>query len=465
MKIALCFPRTLNELHGVWPPLGIVYLGTVLKQNGYEIKLFDSSFDGTLEKMKQSLKDYSPDIVGMTALTSLFENVKEIAEFSKKLGSIVIVGGPHATIASEDCLKNEYIDFAVMGEAEETIVDLIKTIEKKEDLKNVKGIGFKENGKIIINNPRNPIKNLDKIPFPERDLLPTFHEYIKNGATNIFAIRGCPNKCSFCYPMIPRLFGQMIRFRTPKNILDEIKLIQEKYKIDEFFFVDDTFALSKPWLKEFADEIKKQNVKIKYLANARCNTFDEEMAQILKESGCFYVAFGVESGSQKILDTLQKGITVEQIINSFIICKKYKLRTHAYLMVGSPGETKETLHETEVLLDKIKPDTLDFNLTTPLFGTALYDYCKDKNLLNLKSFLHQDYKGYFENITPVVLSDLTLEDIQSFIKKMLKKRRFKTLMSKGIEMSKEFITHPTPSNLQKIIWRYKIYKRMRHMFG
>jgi len=469
VKVALCFPRTAAQLHGIWPPLGIIYLGTVLQEKGYKVNLFDSSFDPSLSAMKDQLKRFQPDVVGISTLTSLFDLALEIAEFAKKeLNATTILGGPHASVAPAECLRFEFVDFVVIGEGEETLPELLHVIERKttEDLPSVRGIGLKKDFKNpIFTDRRAPIEPLDKIPIPDRDLLPTFHKYIAGGATNLFAIRGCPYKCMFCFPAIPRIFGHKIRFRSPANIADELDLLVNKYKIREFFFVDDTFAISKPWLSKLSREIKIRGLDIRYLANARCDHFDEEMARLLKDSGCFYVAFGVESGSQNILNFLRKGITVEQIRAAFTLCRRLGLKTHAYLMVGTPGESSETLAETEKLIDEIQPYSVDFNLTTPLLGTDLYDYCVKNNLLNVRSYVHQDYKGYLEDVTPIKLEKLSFADIEEFVSRVLRKRRHAVIASNAWNAFKDLVRYPTPGTILKIIWRYRMYKRMRHMFG
>jgi len=451
-------------------PLGIVSLGTVLRNAGFDVKLFDGSFDADLSLVQSELRRFRPNVVGISGLTALYENAKKMMIFCRQeLDVRTVMGGPHPTLGPLDTASDlrGSLDYLVIGEGEETILDLMRAVQlEKSNLDDVNGIGFWDsNGRFRLTSPRSPIEPLDKLPIPDRDLLPTLPKYLKSGALNLNAIRGCPYQCSFCYPVIPKIFGKRVRYHSARRVVSEIEFLCQKYRIDQFFFVDDIFALNKTWLKDFTFQVKSRCPNIRYLANARCDFFDEEMAQLLKESGCWYVAFGVESGSSRILSALNKRITVEQIRRAFAVCHKHGLRTHAYLMVGSPGETWETLRETESLLEELDPDTVDFNITTPILGTELYERCYKQGILNLKSYDHQDYKGRFVPELPIKSLSLTYEDITRFVQRILRKRRGKVLLKNAMELLDQFRRSPTLNTVSLIIWRYKTYVRMKHMFG
>jgi radical SAM superfamily enzyme YgiQ (UPF0313 family) len=465
MKIALIFPRTSKELHGVWPPLGIIQLGTVMKNRGHELKLIDSSFDDDLERAKIKLKDFEPDIVGISTMSSLFENAIDISAYSKKMGYITIMGGPHPTMFPKETLtKAKGLDFIIIGEGEETLPELVSTLEKKGDIKKVKGICYMKGGQAVFNKPRPPMNNLDSIPIPDRGMLDNINQYLESGALNLNSIRGCPFNCKFCQPTLRKLFGEKIRKMSPKRVVDELDYLYKKYQLRDYFFVDDTFTIDKEWMREIVSELDKRQLKgkLRFILNTRANLFDEELARLIVDFNCYYVAIGVESGSQKILDDLDKGITISQIKKTFRLCKKYRIKTHAYFMLGSPGETKETLKETEILIDEIKPTSLFLAVTTPLPGTKLFDELKKAGRLNIQSYSHFDYHGYYMNELPIKIKDLSYQEIVRFNKRILRKRRMKLLFSNGIDLIKDVIHE---KSLSKVKFRWKLYRRMVGYFG
>jgi radical SAM superfamily enzyme YgiQ (UPF0313 family) len=465
MKICLVFPRTLKEFYGLSPPLGITLLGTILKNKGYNVKLIDSSFDNNLKKTKKEIKSFKPDVVGISILSSLYNNAKELISFSKKIGCITIIGGPHASILPKQNIEeNKDLDFVVIGEGEETLPELLEAIQGKKRLKQVNGICFRNNGNIIFTKPRLPLQNLNLLPFPNMDLLNTSKEYLKSGIINLISFRGCPYNCSFCQPTLRKVFGSKIRAPNPSYIVNEIEFFYNKYNIRDFCFVDDIFTINKKWLIDFENNLKESNLKgrIRFIVNSRINLFDEGLAEILFNLNCHYVFFGVESGSQKILNNLRKSIKIKQIKRAFALCKKYKIKTHAFFMLGSPGETRVTLKMTEKLINEIEPNTLYLFTTTPLLGTDLYKKCKRKGILNLKSYAHLDYRGFFEKDLPIKLENINYDDIIAFKNKILKRRRFKFLLSNLIDVVNDMIHE---KSLKKAIFKWRFYKRMQVCFG
>ena len=218
-----------------------------------------------------------------------------------------------------ESLLNE-TDYIVEGEGEVTICELLHSLEGKMDIENVKGIWYKKNG-VLKRTPQRPfIQNLDDLPFPARQLLPK--EYMNFGHTTISASRGCPFNCSFCQPTLRKLFGPVVRFRSPKNVVDEMEYLKTTFKIKHVKFQDDTFTARKQWVTEVCSEILKRKLKIRWDCNARVNTIDKELLTKMKEAGCTKVEFGVESGSQEILNSLNKGTTIKQIEDAFRYVKK-----------------------------------------------------------------------------------------------------------------------------------------------
>jgi len=243
----------------------------------------------------------------------------------------------------------------------------------------VNGIAYKKNGSIEFTKPRSPPQNLDKLPFPAYHLV-DMNKYIKRS----FAIRGlwlkcgwvvtsrgCPGRCIFCATTL--MHGRKVRFRDPTKVIDEIEYLKNRYDIEGFYVLDDTFTLNKQRVLKFCDELKKRELNLKWACQARANTFDLEIGKAIKNAGCVQVEFGVESGSDKVLSTLKKNITVEQTKRVFEICKMLGLRTMANVMIGNPNEFLEDIEKTKKLVKQLNADHTSFFFTTPYPGTELYN--------------------------------------------------------------------------------------------
>lgn len=402
MKTALIFPRFSKQHKGFDPPLGVAYIAAFLREKGKDVKIFDGTFL-SIEEVLNGLEEYKPDLVGITVHSMTVENDFILAERIKKMlpGTKIAFGGPHPTIMPEHCLGNENVDIAVIGEGECTTLDLTDHLD---NLKGVDGIYYRKNGNIVRNKPREFIKDLNSLPFPARDLLDS--RYFKGGAT-IMCSRGCPFNCAFCQPTLRKIFGAL-RFRSPKNVADELEHLIKNYKTKLILFHDDTFTANKKWAIEVCDEILAKKLKFKWICKGRINTVDKELLQKLKEAGCTDIEFGVESGSEQIRNRiLNKNITNEQITNVFKMCYDAGIKPTAFIMLGSPFETRKTLEETISLLKRIKPAHTVVSITTPIPGTMLYDMCKENNLIAAKSLSELDFS---RNIT-IRHKDITEKDI------------------------------------------------------
>jgi len=424
-RIALCYPRTKKDVRGLSAmPIGILIIGTILKKD-YEVKVFDASFDEDISKTFNRIDDFKPDIIGISLLTPFYYEGLKLTKMCKDKEYPVIWGGPHPTIEPKTSLEEEGgPDFVVIGEGEYTFPDLLKNMNKPE---NVKGIGYKNKGKIIINEPRDRVKEEDLNIIPDRELLETLPKYLKTKIMNIIVYRGCPFNCSFCQPTLRKLLGGGWKIRSPENIVEELKILKEKYHPKRFLFSDDTFTANHEWVRKFVSLIKKNYLKIDFEISTRVNEniFTEEMIFILKSIGLSKISFGVETGSQKILEGLNKGITIKEIKSAFKKCKKYKIDTNAFIMFGAIGETKETLRETESLVNEINPSTLNLSIATPQIGTDLYTQAKEAHRLKFENFRQSDYYGWEFNILPIKNEDIEFKDILEVKNRILKKRRLK----------------------------------------
>jgi len=391
LKTLLLSPQ-INVSYANIPPLGLGYIQSQLENNGHNTKTIDM-FDYSSKKAEKKIRKENPDIVGISCFTYYRANSLKLAKICKKVnpGIKVILGGAHADFMYNQILSHfPEVDYIVTGEGEITTLQLVRAIEHNQSLKNIKGIVFRSNGEIIRTANRDPIQNLDEIPFPcYRDFeleryssLPTAsqHGMQKLKHTSIITSRGCPFNCQFC--STSKFWGRFWRPRTPKNVVDEIERLNSEYNIQFLDFADDTFTLDQKRVIEICKEIIKRKLGIYWYAGTRADCVSRELFKWMKQAGCIQIDVGVESGSPKILETINKRITVKQVISAFKMADEIELDTNCLFMVGNPGETKKTIEETIKLLDIINPKVITVGLTRIFPATPLYDIAKEKGMVN-----------------------------------------------------------------------------------
>jgi len=413
----------LRDAAPIYPPLGIAYIAAVLEKEGFDGSILDSYALGlSWKQIENAIIKRKPTVVGVACTTTTFSEALQIIKIVKKNNPkiLTIIGGPHVTAVPKETLKrHKEIDVVVIGEGEYTFLDVVKRLEKgQRDFKNVLGIAYREKGKIVINKLRKPIENIDSFPFPVRHLLPVDRYKppakfpIKKPFMTVMSSRGCPNLCTFCSSKI--IFGVTIRQRSAENVLQEIKEIVKKYGIKEITFVDDTFTINRKRLIAICKGMKELGVM--WTCSARVNTVDEEVLKIMKNSGCKLIEYGVESGSQRILKNIKKGITVEQAIKAVKWTKNAKIMVCTAFMIGNPGENKKTIRKTIKLAKKLDPDMMQLSILTPYPGTEVYDIVKKKGEL-LKDFEEYESPKYF---APVIkLGDLSPQDLSKIWKRSM----------------------------------------------
>lgn len=403
-------------------PLGIAYIAAVLKENGYdEVSIIDNNSMKNETEIETRIRKDMPDIVGVSIMTADLHTAEKIVYLIKKINKniVIIAGGPHPTIMPEETLKNKNIDIVVVGEGEYTFVELVKSLENKKPLDDVKGIYYKVNKKIKKTVARPPIENLDKLPFPARDLLPMKY-YLSNippypmimPMTQVIVVRGCPFNCSFCQSTGRKLFGSKVRFRSPDNVLDEIEYLIKKYRLGSIHLSGDTLTADKKWVYSFCDKLKERNLNINWNISTRVNMISREMLKKMAEAGCYFIQFGVESGSQRILDEiLNKGIKVEQTKDCFKWCHEAGIIASANVMIGSPSETRSEILSTYELLKEIDPGFISTSITNPLPGTYLYDIAKSKNLIKTN-----DLAKFGRHSKGTMKREISDDEIERYIK-------------------------------------------------
>jgi radical SAM superfamily enzyme YgiQ (UPF0313 family) len=387
MKLILTHGYFLNDdpaeqrIMKPYPPLGILYVSAFLKENGINNNIFDTTFSSK-DKLKKYLINEQPDYVAIYVNLMTKINVLEIIKFIKSNNSInkakIILGGPEIRYNANDLLEHG-ADYLVIGEGEATTLELINKLQSinEIDLSNVNGIGFKNTeGKIIFTPERTLINNIDELPFPNRSGI-EISDYqnawkTRHGldAVSISTMRGCPYTCKWCSRAV---YGLTYRRRSPQIVVKELRHIKENYNPDTIWFVDDVFTISHKWLSGFNEELKKNNLKIKFECITRADRMNEEVIKTMKESGCFRVWIGAESGSQRIIDAMDRRVKVEQVREMINLSRKYGIEAGTFIMLGYPGETERDIEETINHLKKSNPDYFTITVAYPIKGTEFFE--------------------------------------------------------------------------------------------
>ena len=401
-------------------PLGIGYIASLLEKNNYKVKVYDPA---PYEKIDivDYIKKFSPDIIGISTMTTSFTAASQIATKIKSNFDIPIVfGGVHPTVTPVETLKNTFIDYVVIGEGEYTFLELLDSLSNGKNLKHIRGLGYKDD-KIIINTPRPLIKNLDILPLPARHLFPKWYFGRRLSGTfwmktaDIMTSRGCPYNCVFCSSRA--LFGRRVRFHSVNYVVDEIEHILNKYKSEMILFADDTFSINEKRAIKICREIRRRKLDFTFYAQLRADTTTDKLVKELVKAGCKRVTIGAESGSQRILNILKKGITPKQTLNSCKIVKKYGLFLYLSFMIGNPTETYEDIEMTRKLAKKSEADELRFFITTPYPGTELYNSLINENP-EMKKISYDKFHPGGDNSYPIFKTSIPKDEIVDIQKKL-----------------------------------------------
>ena len=385
-----------NALGFITPPMNLMYLASSLEKESYKVKIIDDDLEQKgYEKVSEKAQNFNPKVIGLTATTSTIKSAVKYAELIKDAlpNSLTVLGGPHATFLPTKTLKeNESLDLIVKGEGEETLVEITNKLsdDNKIDFEDVKGIVYRDpdTGNLKDTQERPLIKDLDSLPFPARHLVP-FKSYgaSKDQTGGIVTSRGCVYSCNYCSSSL--IMGKKFRSRSPDNVVDEIEELVYKYGINDIGFMDDTFMLNKRRANDIADEIKSRNIDIEFVASSRVDRVDQSLLENLKTSGMKTIYYGVESGSQRILDLMKKGITLQNAEDAVKYAKNAGLGVLTSFILGYPGETETDMEDTIKFSTKLDPDYCQYSILTPFPGTPIYDELKSKDLIDNEDW--QDY--------------------------------------------------------------------------
>ncbi len=431
MKILLLQPPwygfqniTSNRLY-----LGLAYLGAVLEKDGHEILIlngetFFNRFDEKKEeitideaeylknlssdhyvykKIIEKIKDWNPDAVGLSFMTAAAFSAYTLSRLIKEYRPAMplIAGGWHPTILPKEAIQKGLFNYVVRGEGEETIVELLRVIEQKQETKDILGISYKVNGEVKHNPDRPFIKDLDSLPLPAFHLLYNY-ENQKSACTGIVTSRGCPFSCTYCASKV--MWTQKVRFRSADNVVAERKYRYEKMGSRWFSFNDDTFTFNADRVKEICDKIIKLGLKIRWHCDTRGDALDLEILKLMKKAGCDHIYLGLESGSLKILKQIKKNINIATVKKAVNLARQANIETTVYFMVGFPNETKEDIEMSIEAMKDIRPDNAIWSILTLYPGTEIWDLAASQGLVTenqdwSKSFHHYNQGNIFNSIS------------------------------------------------------------------
>ena len=386
------FTGKLSKLSRKRQPLELAYIANLLRQN-HEIKLLDANaLNLSLKETINEIKKFNPEILILTStpidrwevpshahIKFLIENLVSIIN-NLNIPYIILIGS-HGTVMPNWLLEKTKVNFIVRNEPELTVLNLVKGISFKNDITGIKGISFIKDGKIINNPDAERNKDLDNLPFPAYDLLPMekysyTHADIPRPFSIIMSSRGCPFDCIYCLKVMMKDFYIV---RSPENVIAEIKHLIKEFDVRGIYFQDWEFTIDKDRVKKICGLILENNLDIKWGCNARANDLSDELVEKMEKAGCVRINIGFETASQKLLDICKKNIKISDVQKAIDICKEYKINIGIYSILNLPGETRETIKETEKFLADNKLETMCTpNLPTPYFGTELYNMLKQQ---------------------------------------------------------------------------------------
>jgi radical SAM superfamily enzyme YgiQ (UPF0313 family) len=446
-----------KKIPGYLPfPFFLSYATSLLKKDGIKVLLVDGIAEGdTTETFIQKIEKFEPDLVLLeTSTPSIHIDLDVAKKIKERTRAKIAFSGPHASIMYKDLMdKYDFIDFILVGEYEYTILELTKYLEKNKNLKNVKGIVYKQNKKMIFTGRRPIIKNIDTLPWPARKFLPMYNysdsfSDIPSPNVQMWASRGCPFNCIYC--LWPRIMYNcdptQYRVRNVKDVVDEMEWLTKKYNFKSVYFDDDTFNIGKDRIISLCKEIKKRGMRISWSIMARADTMDKDMLKAMKEAGLYSLKYGVESGVQQLVNNAHKNLDLKKVEEVVKKTKEMGIKVHLTFTFGLPGETWETVKKTIAFAIHLDPDTTQFSIATPFPGTEYFNWAEKNGYL-----LTKDWKKYDGALSAVARTEkMSIEELERAceyaqktwsnyrMKRNFKKNPFKYVI-KGIKNPKEVI--------------------------
>ena len=403
----------------IWPQTSLAYPAAIMRNAGYEVDLIDCiACEYDWDYVKKYLNESKPRWVVTNPISSIVTNDLKASYLGKTVGAKTIACGPHATALPVETL-NEYpsLDYIILREVEGTILELIETVEKNGNLSRIKGIAYRsvKEGKPLVNAERPYIEELDDLPIPAHDLLPVKKHrlpFIGSNYTFVLHSRGCPFQCNYCRQ--PIMWGRHVRKRSAESIYKELVHLNE-LGINNIMFHSDTFTISKEIVINLCKMIVESNLNVRWICNSRVDTVDEEMLKWMKKAGCWMIAYGLESGSDEVLKSVEKGgnATIAKGRETVLLTAKAGIKVWGYFIMGLLGDTRETMAQTMDFACSLPLDLANFAVAAPYPGTKFNKIATEKNWLKILS-----WEDFDQNYSAIVnYDDLSTEEIKSAVRK------------------------------------------------
>ncbi len=423
---AKVFRKSMKHLGAILPPLGVAYIAAMLEKDAHEVRIIDGPtwatvLDYGFDDLEKDIKDFSPDVIGVSASTSQIEHAKKVIGISKSINKdcMVILGGTLISADPNALLWFDGVDYGVYGEADLTFSEILKAIEKDEPLEGKEGVIWRENGSVRFLKPKTII-NLDQIPMPARHLLkmeiyrPSPANYRRLPATTIMTSRGCPYQCIFCSRPTE---GTAFRAHSAERVVDEIEHLVTEYGIRDIQIFDDTFSLIPSRVERICKGIIERKLDIWWNCMTRVDKINPEVLRLMKQAGCYEIGFGIESGSDRILQFIKKATTTELVRKGVNMTKEAGIDVRGFFMIGFPTETREEILQTINFAKELDVDVAQFMVSTPFPGTEMWEIAKQNGTLsedwNSFTFYAPDKMPFSSNL----LSD---EELLSLYRKAYK---------------------------------------------
>jgi len=406
------------KIGGVLPPLSLGYLAAAVRQQGVEVKILDmNALHVPVERVAEHLRDARYDWIGLTATTNLAHNARRIAAKARQEQpqAKIVFGGVHPTVLPEEVLSWPEADFVVRGEGEITFAELVTGTAPEK----IRGLSYRRDRELVHNPAREVLPDLDALPFPAYDLLPVgryvpaLGGYKRLPAISVITSRGCSGQCSYCN----NFYGRRVRKRSAGNVIEELKLLKDRYGIKEIYFFDDSFTEFPSQVQALCERMAAERLDLTWSCFARFNLVNPELLRAMKAAGCHHASYGIESGDPELLRGIRKPTDLDRVREVMALTRAAGIDILLGFMLGLPGETPATMERTMRFALELDPDMVLFDITTPFPGTELFAWAKSQGRLKTENW--SDYDLY----TPVMrLPTVTEEEIMRFYRRV--HRRF-----------------------------------------
>lgn len=428
-----------QEIMRPYPPLGILYIAAFLKEKNCNVSVYDTTFESS-DDFKLHIVNTKPDIIAFYVNLMTKLQIIHLTKWIKNEANLkhikIVYGGPDITHNTLNYL-NVGADIVVIGEGEETMFEIIKSFEEKKSLDGVDGIAFiNDEGIEIKTQSRTKIKDIDGLPMPDRSAIDlnlyieTWKKHHGEGVISISTQRGCPYTCKWCSTAV---YGQSYRRRSPKLVIEEIEQLIATYQCNTFWFVDDVFTVSHKWLEEFTFLMEEKKLKIRYECISRADRMNENVIDLLKRSGCFKIWIGAESGSQKIIDAMDRRVDVMKVRSIIQQTQQKGILAGTFIMLGYPGETKQDIKETITHLKEANPHHFTITIAYPIKGTSLYTEIEGEQIQSLDWETTTDRDRDFKRIYPRKFYEIAVKRVVNEVQYFQLKTQRKHLSKNGLK--------------------------------